>query len=97
MEQKPETTSPEQVDGYWNKMAAFIVWKLLPPGGTVTITLDDIKACQEHFAPDFPVILSRGSAYTLEFSLVSVAEAERAAAEHAEKFAQTIEVTVPTN
>lgn len=74
----PESTVLQQVDGHWQKLAAFIVWKCVGRG-TVTITAEDIQRFADEFAPGVPVLLTHGHADSFEFRIVDEAAAKRLA------------------
>ncbi len=80
----PDSVVLQQVDGHWQKLTAIILWKLLPPGGVVKITADDIAAMHKHFAPEGPAVFTHGMVDGMEFSLVTAARA-RALAEFDEQ------------
>lgn len=73
----------DQVDGYWQKLAAFILWKT-SGRNMVRITAEDMQAMEKAFAPGIPVILTHGHTDSLEFSLVTEEAAVRLA-EHNKK------------
>lgn len=60
------------------KLAALILWKC---AGTskVTITAEDMRAMADNFAPGMACVLTHGKAESIEFSLVTEAEAVRMA------------------
>ena len=74
----PDSRVLQDVDGYWQKIAAFLLWKL---AGTskVVITAKDMQDMSENFAPGIPCVFTHGKAESLEFSLVTEAEAVRLA------------------
>lgn len=69
----PDAAILQQVQEHWQKLAALIVWKLAPTG--VTLTFEDISS----FPPD-RVLLTHGHRDSIEFKIVSQADAERLAA-----------------
>lgn len=75
----PDSTVLQQVDGYWQKLAAMIVWKLVPRGESVTITAEDMKRFAADYAPTGPVLLTHGHFDSFEFKIVSEADAQRLA------------------
>lgn len=71
----PDSTMLRQSEGHWQKYLGIVVWKLAREG--VTITLDDIK---EFADQDRNVILVHGHFDSIEFMLVTPADAEQIAA-----------------
>ena len=59
----------DQLEGQWQKMLAFVVWKLAPRG--VEITAADI----ERFAAEGGIFLTHGHRDSFEFKIVTPAEA----------------------
>lgn len=78
MKINPDSLVLQQVDGQWQKIAAFILWKCAGTG-KVVITAEDMAAMTENFAPGMPCIFTHGKAESFEFSLVTEAEATRLA------------------
>jgi hypothetical protein len=72
----PDSTILQQVDGEWQKLAMLILWKLTE-GKPVRITADDMAACRKKFEPGIPVILTHGMHDAIEFSIVTLEDAER--------------------
>lgn len=68
----------EQLDGYWEKMTAFLLHKLAKRGEQVVITLDDMKALERDW-PDGAVIFCHGRSDSIGLQLVSREDAERLA------------------
>lgn len=66
----PESSILQQVDGEWQKMCAFILWKTVGRG-VVKIDIEDMKRPAVEFHPGFPVIFTHGHADAIEFSLVT--------------------------
>lgn len=66
----PDSTILQQVDGEWQKLCAFILWKTSGTG-VVKVTIDDMRRMAEQFKPGFPVIFTHGHADSIEFSLVT--------------------------
>lgn len=73
----PDSAVLQQVDGYWQKLAALILWKTVGAGHVVKVTAADIEAMGAHFTPGEATILTHGHVDSIDFSLVS---SERAAA-----------------
>jgi len=69
----PDAAILQQVQEHWQKLAALIVWKLAPNG--VTLTHEDIAS----FPPD-RILLTHGHRDSIEFKIISQADAERVAA-----------------
>lgn len=78
MKINPDSVVLQQVDGQWQKLAALILWKCVGTG-KVVITAEDMDAMAENFAPGMPCVFTHGKAESLEFSLVTEAEATRLA------------------
>lgn len=70
----------DQLDGHWQKIALFLIWKLVPKGESVRITSDDIARCNAEFAPDIPFLFTHGHADSFELSVITREQAERIAA-----------------
>lgn len=75
----PDSTILQQVDGEWQKLAAAILWKLVKRG-VVKVTVEDLKEMEAEFAPGMACIFTHGHAESIEFSLVTMEQAERLAA-----------------
>lgn len=75
----PDSTVLQQVDGHWQKIAAFIVWKLVPKGQSVSITAEDLRLIEKEFGLEGPTLLTHGNFDSLEFKIVSREEAVRLA------------------
>ena len=81
----PDSLMLRQVDGYWQRLAALILWKT-SGHKRVTITADDIKAMTAAFeAEGGATVLTHGHADSIEFGLISAREAHRLAIEEAKK------------
>lgn len=78
----PDSTVLAQVDGYWQKLFAMLLWKLK---GTerVRVTAADIEAMATAFAPEGPVVFTHGHFDSFDFQLVTREAAERIAAHDA--------------
>lgn len=75
----PDSTILQQTDGHWQKLAAFIIWKLAG-AAPVRITAADMESMAAAFAPGIPVILTHGHSDSIEFSIVTEEAAQRLAA-----------------
>lgn len=71
----PDSTMLRQSEGHWQKYLCLVLWKLAREG--VTITLDDMVGFANQ---DKNVLLTYGHIDSIEFKLVTRAEAERVAA-----------------
>lgn len=68
----PDAAILQQLDGQWQKMCALLVWKLARQG--VTITDTEIDKC---IGEGELILLTHGHHDSIEFKLVTPAEAER--------------------
>lgn len=68
----PDSTMMQQSEGHWQKYLCFLIWKLAREG--VTITSEDIT---EFANQDKNILLTHGHIDSIEFKLVTHAEAER--------------------
>jgi hypothetical protein len=59
-----------------------ILWKLAGRS-VVKITAEDMKRCRDEFEPGMPVILTHGHSDSVEFSIVTMEQADRLAAHDA--------------
>lgn len=75
----PDSVVLQQLDGHWQKMAAFLLWKL-KGGEMVRLTHQDIEACGAAFAPHGPVLFTHGHSDSIEFQVVDMDAARRLAA-----------------
>lgn len=75
----PDSVALQQLDEHWQKIAAFLLWKL---AGTakVSITLADMKAMSEAFEPGMPCVNTHAHFESLDFQLVTEEAAQRLAA-----------------
>jgi hypothetical protein len=75
----PESVVLQQVEGHWQKLAALILYKAVRLG-TIKVTEEDMKAFQAEF-PNLggPCLLTHGHSDSLEFRIVSMADAARVA------------------
>lgn len=71
----PDSTMLRQSEGHWQKYLCFVLWKLAREG--VTITSTDIT---EFANQSRNVLLTHGHRDSIEFKLVTRADAERLAA-----------------
>lgn len=78
MKINPDSTILQQVDGQWQKLAMLILWKVAGDK-PVRITAEDMARCQAEFAPGIPAIFTHGHSDSIEFSIVTEAEAARIA------------------
>lgn len=78
----PDSTILQQLDGHWQKMALFLLWKL---AGDKKVVLHhhDIEACAAQFAPGSPVLFTHGRVDAIEFQVIDEAAAARLAAHDA--------------
>ena len=67
----PGSTIMQQSEGHWQKYLMLVLSKLAPDG--VTITVRDM----EKFAGEERILLTHGHVDSIEFKLVSRAEADR--------------------
>lgn len=68
----PDSTMMQQSEGHWQKYLCLVIWKLAREG--VVITSADII---EFANQDKNVLLTHGHIESIEFKLVTPAEAER--------------------
>lgn len=68
----PDSAILQQMDGHWQKLCALLVWKLARQG--VTLTHEEIKQCTSEGEL---ILLTHGHYDSIEFRLVTPAEAER--------------------
>ena len=73
----------DQLDGYWEKMAAFLLHKLVKRGEQVVITLEDMKAMERDW-PAGAIIFCHGRTDSIALQLVTREDAERLAAHDAQ-------------
>ncbi len=74
----PDSVILQQVEEQWQKLAMLILWKLAGRK-SVRITAEDIARCTAEFAPGIPVIFTHGHSDSIEFSIVTEADAQRIA------------------
>lgn len=74
----PDSAVLSQVGEYWQKLAAMLVWKLARKG--VKISVKDMDAFQREYEAGGGVLLTHGHHDSIEFKIVTRAEAERIAA-----------------
>lgn len=55
----PDSEIAKQLDGQWQKVVAFLLWKL-SPDAPVDITDEDIKAMAARYEPHGPVVFTHG-------------------------------------
>lgn len=67
----PESTILQQVDGQWQKLLTLVVWKLAKEGVTIT------HADMVQFAESKRYLLTHGHHDSIEFKLVTQAEAKQ--------------------
>jgi hypothetical protein len=75
----PDSTVLSQIDGQWQKLAMFIIWKTVKRGH-VKITAKDMEECQRAFNNN-PILFTHGMIDGFEFSIVDE-EAAKRIAEH---------------
>lgn len=75
----PDAAVLWQTDGQWQKIATFIIAKLVPRGQSVTITAEDMKRLERDYAPGIPVLATIGHYDSFEFKIVTEEEAKRLA------------------
>lgn len=74
----PDSKILQQSEGQWQKLLMLVVWKLAPQG--VEITAEDMQKCmQEHAAGGGPALLTHGHENSIEYRVITFAEAERLA------------------
>ena len=71
----PDNTTLRQLDGHWQKMALFILWKLAKRD-KVKITVEEIQQCMDEFTPGTPVVFTHGHSDSIEFQLIDEASAK---------------------
>lgn len=69
----PDSAILQQLDGQWQKIAAVLVWKLARNG--VTLTVGDFASFPKDHA-----LYTHGHRDSIDFKLVTMADAERLAA-----------------
>jgi hypothetical protein len=79
----PDSVVLQQVEGHWQKLCGLILWKTVGRDKSVTVTLQDMQALADEFAPGIAVVLTHGHSDSLEFKLVDEAAARRLAAHDA--------------
>ena len=67
----PDSTIIQQSEGHWQKYLMLVISKLAPDG--VTVTVQDM----EKFAQQERILLTHGHVDSIEFKLVTRAEADR--------------------
>ena len=77
----PDSVVLAQVAGYWEKLFAMLVFKLAPTG--VTLTLKDMEHFRIASESGNAVLLTHGHYDSIEFKIVTQADAERLAAHDA--------------
>lgn len=81
----PDSLMLRQVDGQWQKLCGLLLWKLAGRDKAVTVAAADIKAMHEAFEPGQATILVHGHTDSIEFKLISEADAHRLAIDEARK------------
>lgn len=78
-EVNPESVVLRQLDGYWQKIAALLVWKLASEG--VVIKATEMAEFHDLSAAGDAILLTHGHKDSIEFKIVD-AEAAKRIAEH---------------
>lgn len=72
----PDSAVMQQLDGQWQKLATFLLWKLA--GRTkVKLTHEEMELCAAEFAPGIPVLFTHGHSDSIEFQVIDEASAAR--------------------
>lgn len=72
----PDSHMLNQIDGQWEKLMAFVVYKLCGKD-PVIITVKDMEQMAKEFAPGIPVLVTHGHYDAIEFRIVDEAAAAR--------------------
>jgi hypothetical protein len=75
----PDSVILGQLEGQWQKLFVMLVWKLAREKG-VTLTHKDMAAYQRDFEAGRAHFLTHGHFDSIEFKIVTAAEAQRLAA-----------------
>ena len=74
----PDSKVLEQLDGSWQKMFLFLLYKV-SKREPVSITGQDIESCLADFAPNAPVLFTHGAGDSVSFQIIDVDTAKKLA------------------
>lgn len=75
----PDSLMLRQADGQWQKFCGLLLWKLVGRDKAVNISVADMQACGEAFAPGVATVLVHGHYDSFDLKLISELDAHHLA------------------